>query len=227
MGIVNYQLRDIKNTLEQINRPCKILSLGYPTFHPTPRDVARLYGQPFIKKLSYDQDNKIDSYSFFRALGHELISIDFIRRTGTEIHVDLNYPIEQKYFAQFDFIIDPGTIEHCFNIAQVMENLINFVKVGGYIYHCVPMLMINHGYYNFSPRFFKEYYELNGFEIIKLKGLNWDVKNGYTEISEIHPTARCVVPRVKAKEAVVASISRKINHPTKIQYPVFKPRNKK
>lgn len=63
--------------------------------------------------------------------------------------------------------------------------------------------------------------------MVKLKRLNWDVKNGYTEISEIHPTARCVVPRVKAKEAVVASISRKINHPTKIQYLVFKPRNKK
>lgn len=103
-----------------------------------------------------------DSRAFFRGMGFELDIIDRAVLEGSERVVDLNAPQE---LGEYDLVIDPGTIEHCFNIAQAAANLAGAVKVGGIISQAVPMAMFNHGYYNLNPIWFIDFYKSNGFEL--------------------------------------------------------------
>ena len=84
---------------------------------------------------------------------------------GCERVVDLNHP---QALGEYDLVIDPGTTEHCFNIAQAAINLAGAVKLGGFISQAIPMSMFNHGYYNLNPKWFADFYSVNGFEIKRL-----------------------------------------------------------
>ena len=71
---------------------------------------------------------------------------------------------------RFDYIIDGGTVEHIFDIAQVMKNVTKMLKVGGRVFHIDAIAgQADHGFYSFSPTFFLDYYKGNGF---KVKNLN-------------------------------------------------------
>ena len=38
-------------------------------------------------------------------------------------------------------------------------------KVGGHIIHLNPLFVINHGFYNLSPTFYKDFYDDNGHKL--------------------------------------------------------------
>ena len=64
--------------------------------------------------------------------------------------LDLNLPHDLG--EQFDAIINLGTAEHIFNVYQVFKSMHDWLKVGGRMYHNLPMYGENdHGFYNFHP----------------------------------------------------------------------------
>jgi len=175
----------IKDVLKD-NKTCKVLSLGYPDIIVTKDQMSSLLVNNSIDKIDM-RDDLIDiavthniedlvnwcceSYSLFSVLGAELTVIDFTSWTNKEEVVDLNYPIDEKYYKQYDIVIDPGTTEHIFNIAQAMINILNITKKNGFIYHQTPYNNINHGFYNLSPTFYKDFYEENGAHLLSCKKL--------------------------------------------------------
>ena len=96
------------------------------------------YAEPLFKFLSYTTIDSLD-YSDYEG--------------ATLIH-DLNIPLPPNSM-KYDFVFDGGTIEHIFNVAQVLENIVNLVEVGG-IFLSVTMNnnYSGHGIYQFSPEFF-------------------------------------------------------------------------
>lgn len=111
--------------------------------------------------VSYDIP---DTEEFFEALGvEEFKCCDLKSLRGCEIVADLNYPQD---FGQYDLVIDPGTIEHCFNIWMAALTASNTVKPGGAIFHDNPLSMVNHGFYMLSPTWYVDWYQDNGWEII-------------------------------------------------------------
>lgn len=106
-----------------------------------------------------------DTRVVFKNLGLELEVIDREKLQGSERIVDLNEPQD---LGEYDLVIDPGTCEHCFNVAQAVKNLASAVKVGGVMSQALPMAMFNHGYYNINPVWFLDFYEQNGFEVEKI-----------------------------------------------------------
>lgn len=64
-----------------------------------------------------------------------------------------------------DLVIDPGTIEHCANAGHALMIAASAVARGGAIYHCSPLTMLNHGYYNLCPALFQDFYEQNGWVV--------------------------------------------------------------
>lgn len=118
-----------------------VLSLGYP----------ELKGR----------DGTIESE--IEKAGGTFSCVDLFRHRGVETLCDLNQPT--GFHAEYDLVIDPGTLEHCFNIGQAMINAASAVRVGGRIFHGSPMTMLNHGFYNINPSFFGCFYKTNGFEI--------------------------------------------------------------
>ena len=148
-------------------RDANVLSLGYPDITVEPSKIEALFGYKpshftneggwHGKKFPLPQTEEL-----FEKLGAKLTVVDFTAERGMEVIADLNYPHD---LGQFDVVLDPGTLEHCFNIGQALMNAANAVKLGGVLLHLSPMTMLNHGFYNLCPTLFNDFYEQNGWEV--------------------------------------------------------------
>lgn len=113
-----------------------------------------------------------DAHSLFAELGCKLDVYDVVAERGCEILCDLNeIGMGISYtrggiHACYDVVLDVGTAEHCFNIAQAMMNMAGLVKLGGYIVHENPFNCGNHGFYNLNPTFYADFYAANGFKML-------------------------------------------------------------
>lgn len=172
-----------------------VASLGYPDMIAPPEMLERLMGDRYkVVKFRPDSDRICnlhglpqrpipDAASVFEALGATLDVYDIVQHRGDEILCDLNDPMKTPVY---DFVLDVGTAEHCFNIGQAMKNMTNMVAQGGMIFHGNPYNSGNHGFYGLNPTLYWDWYTQNGFEImyIKLTRAKSD------EPSDVPPTAR-------------------------------------
>lgn len=108
---------------------------------------------------------------FFKLLGiDDFAAMDISDYEKADIVWDLNKPIPEELKTQFDVIIDGGTLEHVFNAWQAIENVNAMLKPFGRAYHLSPSSnYMDHGYFQFSPIFFKHYYEANGFDSVRVQ----------------------------------------------------------
>ena len=93
----------------------------------------------------------------------EIQAIDF---DGTPLAqpLDLNYPIDLG--RQFDTVINHGTAEHVFNIAQVFRTIHEHTVPGGLMLHESPFTgWIDHGFYGMQPTLFFDLAEFNGYAL--------------------------------------------------------------
>jgi SAM-dependent methyltransferase len=105
--------------------------------------------EPLLQKLGAENITSIDASAF----------------EGASFIHDFNRPVPESLYDRFDTFLDFGTIEHIFNVAQVIENIANMVKPGGRI-----LVATNsngfpaHGLFQYSPEFFYSVFsERNGF----------------------------------------------------------------
>jgi hypothetical protein len=158
----------------------RIASLGYPDIVAPEVEVDKWLGREVIKYR--DDSDKIckwhgikpqripDSRSFFDAFECNLDVFDIYKARGDEIILDLNRTWDgSKYAENYDYVLDVGTLEHCFNIGQAAKNAVSLLKVGGIIYHSNPFIMGNHGFYGLNPTWFADFYGQRGFELIWCK----------------------------------------------------------
>ena len=151
-----------------------VLSLGYPDIDATAEEVEKLFGYKPTKFTEANsrhgrKDPLPASEELFDHLGVRLEVVDFEKVRGTEKVANLNEPHD---LGKFDLVIDPGTLEHCFNIGQGFLNAANAVKAGGYIFHISPMSMMNHGFYNLCPTLYHDFYGQNNWRIEEVKVIN-------------------------------------------------------
>jgi hypothetical protein len=99
----------------------------------------------------------------------EYNSVDVCPGLKTEI-LDLNFDKLPKYMAgHYDVVLNFGTTEHIFNQWNCFEVMHDATKVGGVIYHQLPASgYLDHGYYCYTPLFFREMAEANAYEILDL-----------------------------------------------------------
>lgn len=103
-------------------------------------------------------------------IGNEfsLTVFDFTKYEGSEVEWDFNFPIPKKYIGKFDIVVDYGTCEHIFNIAQALSNVNLMLSKNGIAYHQGGICCPNHGFYGYNPTLFADFYETNGCEIIDM-----------------------------------------------------------
>jgi len=173
-------------------RKVRILSLGYPDLLVTEEalrylgldvDYAAIAIRPNSEAVwkghSMDvQDPMFETKSFFECLGASFEAVDYADNGNAETILDLNKPLPGSMKEQYDLVVDPGTIEHCFDVAQAVSNAADAAKVGGYVFHQAAICYINHGFYSISPTFFVDFYEANGFSISQPCFFNPVWKNG-------------------------------------------------
>ena len=158
-----------------------ICCLGYPDVLVSTEQAQQYLGQEAAAQLAYRPDSAsiiawhaleahldrvIDAQSLFDVMGMRLTVVDLVASRGGERIVDLNEPLPPDLVDAFDIVLDAGTMEHCFNVGQAIRNIVAMAKVGGFVIHMNPMTMINHGFFNFSPTFYHDFYGQNGHQLI-------------------------------------------------------------
>jgi SAM-dependent methyltransferase len=157
--------------------------------------------------------------SFFALYGDTQVDvIDFAQYEGSELIHDMSTPIPDDFAGRYDLVIDAGTTEHIFDFSTALSNCVRMLKVGGLVYHNVPMNMLNHGFYNFSPTLFFDFYEDNGFETLGCVGVPTGM-NDNPQFADIPPVDRfrlegetCLIyaaRKVRALDRIVKPIQRK------------------
>tara|TARA_B100001093_G_C26857837_1_gene1028289 strand:+ start:3177 stop:4265 length:1089 start_codon:yes stop_codon:yes gene_type:complete len=151
-----------------------ILQLGRQTFYFSEREFSQWAKEMNISLSNIDKnqlnDDTINDIDFFQLLGfNDVYSADFSNYENPNFTFDLNYPIPEKYHNRFDVIYDGGTMEHCFNTFQVLQNMHAMLKEGGRVIHSSPSNNhVDHGFYMFSPTLFADYYNANAWKVHSL-----------------------------------------------------------
>jgi len=170
MGIDFTSFEGILASLKYVMSGGKVLTLARQGIHIN-KDIitymTRKYGRSFT-------DGVLTPYceTLLKELGFapDVDSIDCSPYEGATIIHDMNKPIPEIMKQKYDYIYDGGTIEHVFNIAQVVDNISDMLKVGGIF--CSVTVNNNfsgHGIYQFSPEFFMSAFsETYGMKVLEL-----------------------------------------------------------
>jgi SAM-dependent methyltransferase len=108
--------------------------------------------------------------TFFKTLGCAKVdSIDLRAEEDPSFLLDLNKPIPERLFGQYDVVWDGGTMEHCLDVKEVLSNCVRLLRKGGMVVHNNPISgWINHGFYQFSPTLYFDFYSRNGFSEMEM-----------------------------------------------------------
>lgn len=167
---------------EQIKPGARIASLGYPDMLAPSDLIAEVLGDK-LPELKYRADSEQiakwhglplgtkvpDAASFFGLQGASLTVFDVAELRGGEVIADLNMPhwLWCEHAGSYDFVLDVGTLEHCFNIGQAALNMAGLLKKGGIIYHTNPYNCGNHGFYGINPTWYADFYGQPGFRLLR------------------------------------------------------------
>jgi hypothetical protein len=177
MAINAHILEILLNFARQKDDKKRLICLGYPDMLVTEAQLTRLCGKGILDRIKFRDDSEqilawhglagkmtriAESQSVFAAVGIETDFLDIHPSRGCEITADFNGALSPTLTGRYDFVYDGGTMEHCFNVGQVMRNILALAKIGGYIVHVNPLNLYNHGFFGFSPTFYHDFYTQNG-----------------------------------------------------------------
>ena len=231
------------SVLQQLRRhlppSASVCCLGYPDVLISDDQARQILGPETAARLAYRPDSEqilawhrlaskldrvIDAQSLFAAMGMRFTVIDLVASRGGERIVDLNQPLASDLVGAFDIVLDAGTMEHCFNVGQAIRNILDMAKVGGFVLHLNPMTMVNHGFFNFSPTFYHDFYGQNGHQLmapihgVAVNGI--DVKSYQVDhvrrqsIADPNGMIMCVVRKSHGNPAAWPMQSKYLNNPT-------------
>ncbi len=124
------------------------ISAHYPAL-PNALPKPGAYAEQFLQTLGASEVHATDASDFEQA---------------SIIH-DLNKPIPERLYRQYDTVIDGGTLEHVFNYPEALRSAMNMVAPGGHLLLFTPANnLFGHGFYQFSPDLFYAIFQpQNGF----------------------------------------------------------------
>jgi hypothetical protein len=129
--------------------------------------AAGLLRNPNLPTMVSGQNSKMASFQEILALVgfDKYYDIDLNGRAA--ITCDLSLPLTADLTSKAGVVIDIGTCEHIFNLPQAFTNIVSLLQPGGVVLHLAPLSWYDHGFVNFNPIFFREFYEHNGFEVLE------------------------------------------------------------
>lgn len=181
MAIIGPALELLLKAAALTEGPKRLACLGYPDVLVTDDQLEKLCGPTILKNVEFRDDSEsilrwhniagrlnrlVESRSLFKALGIEADFFDINASRGFEIVLDLNQPLPTQFAGQYDLVYDGGTMEHCFNVGTVITNILALGKVGAFILHINPLNFFNHGFFNFCPTFYFDFYQQSGNQIV-------------------------------------------------------------
>src|SRR5712691_11185807 len=132
--------------------------------------------------------------------GMEYVGYDIFDGYHTVIF-DLNTDVvPEADRGTFDVVINCGTTEHVLNQYNCLKVIHDAVRVGGMIYHAIPMTgYLKHGYFTYTPILFCDLARANQYEILKM---NFFGPQGVITVSEKLVDAYGLLPRFDPSDAI-------------------------
>ena len=104
---------------------------------------------------------------FYTALGFTIQDSIDLHGTATILFNLNERNITSVTDKRYDLVIDAGVMEHVFDVRSVMLNSTDLLKPEGHIIHILPANnTMEHGFYQFSPTLFQDYYLANNYDIV-------------------------------------------------------------
>jgi hypothetical protein len=215
----------LRELMSRKNR--KVACLSYPDILMSPDDVTFAFPEAQGKKLAVRDDGAeickwhglpeqieiTDTKSFFQSIGLEVDFFDVSKIRGDEIVLDLNEFLPQEYEMKYDLVIDTGTLEHCFNVGIAFLNMCKLTNISGLMLTQAPLTKINHGFWNFSPCVYDNFFRQNGWRIHFIK--SYYSAEGKIKIFDPNPNARFVAP----PESIIISCASR-NSESSTRFPI-------
>ena len=175
-----------------VPRAALVQVLGEAVVQATPEreDAAATWGYHWLEGA---KEPMYESLAIMQRMGIDCIVADAAKLRGMERIVDLNHPLPADLARAFDVVIDTGTCEHCFNVAQAFANACEALAPGGMLVHAAPLTRINHGFWSFNPTVYPDFFEDNGFDLLVMAGIAGDLVQGL-RVFEVQPFTRFDVP---------------------------------
>jgi hypothetical protein len=182
MGIATGTLQQLLQ--EHRTRPFlgRLLTLGKQDIFLSDNDVSywmRYYGLARVSAGAVEYSPKpefaarglLSDHELFRRFGVTCESLDASDYEGCDHVADLNSPAPPAQLrGQFDLVLDTGTFEHVFHVPAAFQFCHGLLKDGGRMIHMSPLSnYADHGFYQFSPTLFHDFYEANGWRILQMK----------------------------------------------------------
>lgn len=153
----------------------RVVTFGVQKVEAEPTDIRRILEKhgfpvqspgPGIEPSGTEGQSVLFSLMGFRRID----SIDYYPDEGPSFMFDLNHALPVDPGPAFDLVYDGGTMEHCFDPAQVLRNAASLVAPEGLVIHHVPINnWVDHGFYQFSPTLFFDFYAACGFVDLNMK----------------------------------------------------------
>lgn len=140
------------------------------------REVIRYFAakNPAIRKAEAYSDAEIAAFAdkgligrLLTACGFRYQALDIFEAENT-IQFDLNiHSPGDDLRGKFDLVTNFGTTEHIINQYQAMKTMHEMAKVGGLIYHELPLAGYHmHGYFSYNPLLFQDLAAANGYKVV-------------------------------------------------------------
>jgi hypothetical protein len=209
----------------------KVASLSYLDLIVGLTEVQKYFPNLNINNLQFRSDSKkicdwhgiipeipiIETSSFFKEIGFDVDFFDFDIVRGVEKVIDLNEPLKKEFIGQYDLVLDTGTLEHCFNVGVAFQNMCNFVKVNGIIITASPITKVNHGFWNFSPCVYDNFFTQNGWKVLHYQAFT-NSQKGLSQIT-VSTNGRQVVPPESLQFVIAKRLSLStVNFPIQKKY---------
>ena len=150
--------QDIAITMKDLRQLAQHVGLNL-----VPIDTVELSPRPVHAAAEW-----ISDVTLFRALGFsDVVSLDASGFEGASFTFDLNsVSLPADLRGSFEWVLDPGTMEHVFSVPNVLRNIWSALECGGRAVHISPSSnWIDHGFYMYSPTLFYDFYVQNNWQI--------------------------------------------------------------
>jgi len=151
-----------------ITRGAKLCDCGSQDFAPAQvpalnRTLSKCYDLP-----PFPEDIPLPASKVFKALGMNYTCVDVDHREGTR-YVDFHScQFPRDMYDQFDVTLNAGTSEHLLNPLGLMVYMHQVTRVGGLMWHNVPVFgLANHGMNNLTPKFWHQIITYNRYEVVR------------------------------------------------------------
>jgi len=149
-------LSDIRHILAFHSLPAAELPAGFDTSSKIPG----------LKGTRYETHPNAQTLLTLLGADH-VYAADISPREKPDFLIDLGEPVDVSYHARFDTILDVGTLEHVFDIGTALKNIVRMCRKGGNVILIHPSSgAIDHGFYQFSPTLYFDFFSSNGFSVV-------------------------------------------------------------